>query len=141
MSREITKPTQAPFAWYQLISWGLLIVSIVPLVLGVRNLKKLGQPAEKRAGEPQLLEFEATTTLVTTGIYRYIRHPLYSSLLFLAWGIFFKAPGWLRLLLVMVVTALLFATAKADEAECLRFFGPAYRDYIQRTKRFVPFVV
>ena len=37
-------------------------------------------------------------------------------------------------------TAALVATAKADEAECTRFFGPAYREYMASTKRFVPFL-
>ena len=29
---------------------------------------------------------------------------------------------------------------RADEDECIRFFGAEYRDYMKRTKRFVPFV-
>ena len=81
-----------PLAWYQLISWFLLVACCIPLILGVQILVALGKPAEKRETEPQLLGFEKTTALVTAGIYRYIRHPLYSSLVFLAWGIFFQAP-------------------------------------------------
>jgi protein-S-isoprenylcysteine O-methyltransferase Ste14 len=78
---------------------------------------------------------------VTTGIYHYIRHPLYSSLLFLTWGIFFKAPAGLGLLLAMAATGCLVATARADEAECLRFFGPVYQAYMKQSKMFVPFVL
>ena len=37
--------------------------------------------------------FESTTTLVTAGAYRYIRHPLYESGLMLAWGAALKAPS------------------------------------------------
>ena len=96
---------------------------------------------KQRQAEPQLLAFEKTTTLVNTGIYHYIRHPLYSSLLFLAWGIFFKVPTWLGALLALAATLFLFATAKADEAECIRFFGPAYETYMKQTKRFVPFLL
>lgn len=129
-----------PFAWYQLISWLLLFLSIIPLVLGVRALIKNGKPVKPRAQEPQLLGFEKTSTLVTTGIYRFIRHPLYSSLLFLTWGIFFKDPGWIRGLLAVAATLFLVATAKADESECVQFFGDPYRDYMKRTKRFIPFI-
>ena len=71
---------QDPGSWHQLISWFLLILSIVPLVFGIRALRARGKPTQQREGEPQLLAFEKTSTLVTTGIYRYIRHPLYSSL-------------------------------------------------------------
>ena len=131
----------APGSWYQLISWVLLLLCIVPLVIGVRTLIARGKPGEQREGEPQLLAFEKTSSLVTTGIYHYIRHPLYSSLLLLAWGIFFKAPAWPGLLLVLAATLSLIATARADEAECIRFFGPSYQEYMKQTKMFVPFVL
>jgi protein-S-isoprenylcysteine O-methyltransferase Ste14 len=131
---------EQPFSWHQLISWFLLVICLVPLAFGVQSLVTQGKPLKGRQDEPQLLAFEKTSTLVTSGIYRYIRHPLYSSLLFLAWGIFYKAPSWLALLLTLLATVFLFLTALADEAECLRFFGSPYRDYMQRSKRFVPFI-
>jgi protein-S-isoprenylcysteine O-methyltransferase Ste14 len=129
-----------PFSWHQLISWFLLIVCIIPLAFGIHSLTSQGRPAKERKAEPQLLAFEKTTTVVNTGIYKYIRHPLYSSLLLLAWGIFFKVPTWLGALLALAATLFLLVTAKADEAECIRFFGPAYEDYIKHSKRFMPFV-
>jgi protein-S-isoprenylcysteine O-methyltransferase Ste14 len=131
---------QDPFSWYQLISWCFLVASMIPLIFGVRSLIAHGKPVAQREAEPQLLAFEKTSSLVTSGIYRYIRHPLYSSLLFLTWGIFFKALTWPGLLLALAATLLLFATARADEAECLRFFGESYQAYMQRSKRFVPFL-
>ncbi len=129
-----------PFSWYQLISWFLLIVCIIPLAFGINSLVSRGKPAKHRLTEPQLLAFEKTTTLVNTGIYHYIRHPLYASLLFLTWGILFKVPTWLGALLAIVATLFLLATAKADEGECIRFFGPSYAAYMKQTKRFVPFI-
>jgi protein-S-isoprenylcysteine O-methyltransferase Ste14 len=123
-----------------LISWLLLMLCLVPLILGVHTLRSRGQPVAQREAEPQLLAFEKTSSLVTSGIYHYIRHPLYSSLLLLTWGIFFKALMWPGLFLAIAATLLLFATAKADEAECLRFFGTPYQEYMKQSKRFVPFV-
>jgi protein-S-isoprenylcysteine O-methyltransferase Ste14 len=131
---------QAPLAWYQLISWCLLLVCIVPLALGIRALISRGKPVAQREAEPQLFAFENTSTLVTGGIYRYIRHPLYSSLLCLTWGIFFKAIAWPGLGLAVAATLCLVATARADEAECIRFFGEAYQAYMKRSKKFVPFL-
>jgi protein-S-isoprenylcysteine O-methyltransferase Ste14 len=129
-----------PFAWHQVISWVLLFVCFVPLAFGVPTLIRRGRPVERRDGDASLLAFEKTSTLVTTGIYQYIRHPLYSSLLILAWGVFFKDPSWPGGLLVLGATLALFATARADEAECTRFFGPAYRDYMKQTRMFLPFL-
>jgi len=56
------------------------------------------------------------------------------------WGVLFKDPSLPGGLLALAATLALIATAKADEAECTRFFGPAYRDYMQRTRMFVPFL-
>ncbi|MBU2612072.1 MAG: isoprenylcysteine carboxylmethyltransferase family protein [Chloroflexi bacterium] len=120
-----------PFAWHQIISWILLIVSIFPVVQGVTLLRKAGKPEGN---------FEATTQLVTRGIYHYIRHPLYASLLYLAWGIFFKSPSLLDGCLAAVATAFLYATARADESECLIKFGEEYAGYMKTTKMFIPFL-
>jgi protein-S-isoprenylcysteine O-methyltransferase Ste14 len=129
-----------PFTWNQIIAWFLLLASLIPLAFGVHSLRTRGRPVGQRASDPTLLAFEKTTTLVTSGIYRYIRHPLYSSLLLLTWGIFFKSPSWAGIALASASTAFLIATAKADEAECTRFFGHPYQEYMNQTKRFIPYL-
>jgi protein-S-isoprenylcysteine O-methyltransferase Ste14 len=113
-------------SWHQIVSWSLLFAALIPLVFGVRSLTARGEAARQREGEPQLMSFEKTTQLVTTGVYRYIRHPLYSSLLLLNWGIFFKSLTWPGLFLTGAATVFLFLTAKADEAECIQFFCSSY---------------
>lgn len=131
---------QNPFAWYQLIAWVLLFASLIPLAFGVNELKSRGKPTAKREGDSSLLALEKTTQLVTSGIYKYIRHPLYSSLLLLTWGIFFKLPSITGGALASLATLFLITTAKADEAECIQFFGAEYQNYMERTKRFIPFL-
>jgi len=120
-----------PFSWHQVISWILLIICLIPIICGVILLRRVGKPTD---------ELEATTKLVTSGIYRLIRHPLYASLLYLAWGIFFKEPSLLGGCMAVVTTAFLYATARADENECMQKFGEDYGSYIKKTKMFVPFV-
>lgn len=127
------------FSWHQLISWFFLVVSALLAVAGVRLLSQRGEPDARRDDVP-LVAFEKTTALVTTGAYRHIRHPLYSSLLFLAWGIFFKAPSWFGGLLAVAATGFLVATARVEETENIRFFGETYRDYMNQTKMFIPFL-
>ncbi|MEW5717765.1 MAG: isoprenylcysteine carboxylmethyltransferase family protein [Chloroflexota bacterium] len=129
-----------PFAAHQIVSWVLLIISIYPVVEGIRLLRRVGKPSATRPADASLLEFEKTTTLVTTGLYKYIRHPLYSSLLFLTWGTFFKVPSWLGGIFAIAATLFLIATAKAEEVEDVRFFGPAYETYRKQSKMFIPFL-
>ena len=124
----------------QVIASLFLLTSIFLLVHGVYLLKVFGKPDKNRTDEG-LLAFEKTSRLVTVGVYKYIRHPLYSSLLFLAWGAFFKHLSWFGLLLAVSASLFLVITAKKDEDECLLYFGNTYHAYMQGTKRFIPFIV
>jgi protein-S-isoprenylcysteine O-methyltransferase Ste14 len=128
-----------PLAVNQIFSWLFLLMSIYLVVQGVRLLKAVGKPDQSRP-DVELLAFEKTSRLVTVGIYKYIRHPLYASLTFLAWGAFLKLPSLPGWVLVLTATVFLFLTAKKDEAECLQYFGEAYRSYMQRSKMFIPFL-
>jgi len=130
-----------PLSVRQLVSWLLLIGSIVPAVSGVHLLRTRGKPDVGRRQDASLVWIEKTTQLVTTGAFKHIRHPLYSSLMLLAWGVFFKRPSWAGAAVAVGATAFLVATARAEEVENLHYFGQEYRAYMRRTKRFIPFVV
>ena len=108
-------------------------------MFGLRALRQTGRPSAARE-DAALLGLERTTQLVTTGVYRYIRHPLYASLLLLAWGAFFKAPGRLPAALAGAASVLLYVTAKVEERENVGYFGAAYEAYMRRTRRFMPFL-
>lgn len=124
----------------QFLAQVLLVTSIWLPLHAARRLRRLGQPSSTR-NDGALIGFEKTTRLVTTGAFRYIRHPMYTALLCLAWGVFLQRFTWLGLLLVLASTALLFVTAKREEKECIEHFGDAYGDYMRRTHRFVPYLL
>ncbi|HEY0665916.1 MAG TPA: isoprenylcysteine carboxylmethyltransferase family protein [Gallionella sp.] len=134
-------------AWYtemdsphKMIAGILFSSSLFLLLIGVGLLQLAGKPDTRRNDEP-MLEFEKTTALVTTGIYRYIRHPLYDSLFLLCWGFFFKQPSLLGGVFASIASGFLLAAVHAEEAENIRYFGDAYREYMKRTKRFIPFIL
>jgi protein-S-isoprenylcysteine O-methyltransferase Ste14 len=129
-----------PFCARQLASWLLLSGSLVPVTWGVYLLRTRGRAGATPDGR-QLFEFEKTTQLVTTGLFRYVRHPLYCSLILLTWGVFLKTPSWVAVTLALAATGSLFATAKAEEAENRLYFGAAYEAYVRQSKMFVPFVL
>ena len=121
-----------PFGLFQIMSWILLCSSLGLAIHGFYLLRVIGKPREN---------FENTTHLVVVGAYKLIRHPLYSSLLLLAWGTFLKDCSMSTILLIAITTIFLFATAKAEESENLKKFGPEYADYVNSTKMFIPYVV
>ncbi len=129
-----------PLCARQMAAWLLGAVSIGLAIEGFRLLRVIGRPAPAAVPSANLA-FENTTKLVTVGAYRWIRHPLYASLLALGWGAYLKDPlGGGSVALVLVATGSLVATALAEERENALRFGAAYSDYMKRTWRFVPFV-
>ncbi len=76
--------------------------------------------------------------LVTHGIYRWVRHPLYTigSSLFIAFGL--MADNWFIMLLGgLAFIAMVIRTPK-EEANLIEKFGDEYRDYMQQTGAFLP---
>jgi protein-S-isoprenylcysteine O-methyltransferase Ste14 len=129
-----------PFSPLHIVSWLLLGISIAFIVQSLLLLKRRGGHAD-RQDMPENHPFENTVNVVQEGIYRYIRHPMYSSLLFLAWGAFFKDINLFTICLVLLVTAFLFTVARVEERENIRHFGSGYADYMKRSKMFVPWIV
>jgi protein-S-isoprenylcysteine O-methyltransferase Ste14 len=103
-------------------------------------MKKVGKQGTNR-NEKTLYQFEKTTELIEQGIFKYIRHPLYSSLLFLTWGIFLKNFSIELLFVSMLSTVFLYLTAIFDEKECINFFGDKYIEYMKKSKRFIPYII
>ncbi len=121
-----------PLSWNQVISWILLFSCIYPVVAGFVLLKRKGK-SEK--------SLENTTVLIKSGVYHYIRHPLYCSLLLLGTGIMFKDLGTLHLIAGSINIVALFITAKIEEKEMIARFGDQYAEYMKETKMFIPFLL
>jgi len=128
-----------PLSWHQLISWVLLLLSLYLVIEGIRLLRLIGKPNDQRIDDG-LIGVEKTTQLVNVGLYSKIRHPLYSSLICLAWGAFFKSINWMGLLLAFGACLFLTLTAKIEEKENCDYFGEIYQDYRKHTKMFIPYL-
>jgi protein-S-isoprenylcysteine O-methyltransferase Ste14 len=126
------------FSANQVISWILLTITLYPLISGVILIRKEGKKDINR--DDSLFKFEKTSELIQSGIFKYIRHPLYSSLLFLTWGIFFKHIDNVLFVIALLSTFALFLTARMEERENIRFFGEKYRDYMKKTNMFLPYI-
>jgi protein-S-isoprenylcysteine O-methyltransferase Ste14 len=121
-----------PFSVRQMLSWILFILSIYLAIAGFILLKKVGKPSGGN--------FENTSALVRTGLYKYIRHPLYMSLLLLGTGEMLKDPGSVQITIGLINLVAVYITARIEEREMIARFGEEYRTYMKETKMFLPFV-
>jgi protein-S-isoprenylcysteine O-methyltransferase Ste14 len=121
-----------PFSVLQLISWVLLILSAWVVITGFLLLKRQGKPDSN---------FENTSMLVKSGIYKYIRHPLYLSIFLLGTGVMLKNPEDPQLILGTINLVAVYFTALIEEGEMIARFGQEYRDYMKETKMFIPYVL
>jgi protein-S-isoprenylcysteine O-methyltransferase Ste14 len=121
-----------PFSVLQIISWLLIIASVFVVSSGFYMLRKFGEPKDV---------IDDTAVLVTRGIYKYIRHPLYSSLILLSWGVFLKDISPVSFALALIASGLPVAMAKVEEKDNMIKFGDDYSKYIKSTKMFIPFII
>lgn len=77
--------------------------------------------------------------LSTTGLYRYVRHPMYSSVLLFALGIALHSGSAIKYLLVASLYVL-FHMKSVYEERYLRLKYPDYAQYSDRIPRFIPFI-
>jgi len=129
----------SPFSVQQIISWILLLYSGLLLIQSIYFFKKYGGSREKRKDSVNL-DFENTVPLIQEGIYKYVRHPMYGSLLFLALGAMFKYISIITIFLAVLISVFVFFTAIVEEKENLEFFGSGYKDYMKKTKMFIPYI-
>lgn len=130
---------EEPLSPHQMASWLLMTTSITLVIAGITTLKTYGNAGLQR-DDGSFYEFEKTTQLVTTGIFKYIRHPMYTSLLALTWGAYCQNPSWPGTVIAAFGSLCFLLTALTDEKECLAYFGQAYADYMRQTRRFVPYL-
>lgn len=75
--------------------------------------------------------------IVSRGAYRYSRHPAYGALILIYFGISLASASWVFLLVAIVWTILFGFFIKTEERFCLERYGDAYREYMDRTPKWI----
>ncbi len=115
-----------------IVRWGGIGLSVLAGFLILWTLRNLG---------PNLTDTVVTRkehTLVSSGPYRWVRHPFYISGAMFVMGNGIAAANWFFLITGAAVIALLVVRTRREEEELLRRFGATYQDYLDRTGRFFP---
>ena len=76
---------------------------------------------------------------VTRGFYRYSRHPMYVTMVLILLGVSIISASWVFLLFAIITEAGVTRrfSVKIEEAQCLGHYGDAYREYMDRTPRWI----
>jgi protein-S-isoprenylcysteine O-methyltransferase Ste14 len=75
--------------------------------------------------------------LVTKGIYRYSRHPMYLTPFIVFIGVGIATASWIFLLLSVVYLIMPLFCVNPEERHLLKFYGNAYREYMNRTPKWI----
>ncbi|MDP9323559.1 MAG: protein-S-isoprenylcysteine O-methyltransferase [Acidobacteriota bacterium] len=124
------------FAEYPLRA-GPLIAGVLCFVLGLYLFYR--SHADLGANWSITLEVREQHRLVTHGVYRRIRHPMYMALLLYSVGQALVIPNWVAGQSYLVAFGILFVfRVHAEESMMLEQFGAEYAAYMARTHRLVP---
>ena len=117
------------WAWLAL---GVLLFAI-GAVFGITGVRALGR---SRTPYPKPIH---DAPLVQSGVYRIVRHPLYSSLIFLSvgWSLFWSS--WITLWASLGLAVVLDAKSRREERWLQEKFTD-YHSYRQRVRRFIPWI-
>jgi protein-S-isoprenylcysteine O-methyltransferase Ste14 len=138
----------------EMFGWPLLIFLISPLVdipsLAPEFFRRVGHWPSTVGTAVSLLglaliaggwsQIHGASELVTTGLYRHIRHPQYAGIFLFTLGWIIHWPSVVTLILWPILIGAYVWLAKQEEKLVLAEFGEAYAHYAGRTKRFIPFV-
>jgi len=87
--------------------------------------------------QPKLRE---NAKLVTSGIYKYIRHPMYLSVIIMTLSFVVASFSWIEILLFLLLILVLWLKAKREE-ELWCLCDERYKEYQKRSKLFLPFLI
>jgi protein-S-isoprenylcysteine O-methyltransferase Ste14 len=88
-----------------------------------------------------VLEIRREHTLIVSGPYRWVRHPMYSDMILWLVSFVLITANWFYALTLCIGLSILFIIRIPDEEKLMtERFGEPYRNYMNRTKRLIPFI-
>jgi protein-S-isoprenylcysteine O-methyltransferase Ste14 len=110
-----------------LLDWSGLTLFIIGVLLRIRALRELGEFYDSD------VSVQGDHQVISTGPYRYIRHPLHLGTDLQIVGLAFLAPVWLALPLVVASLVLTVVRNRTEDQVLIEHLGLAYHDYYART--------
>ncbi len=119
--------------------WHLILILIQLIGAGFSFIGVVQTGIGHLAGISQLIEKDGTTSnnrLETGGLYRYVRHPIYTGAILFLWAT--PQLTWNSLALKIAFTLYFIIGGQVEEKKLVEEFGDAYRSYRLRTPMLIP---
>ncbi len=115
----------------QIIGTSLVLIGITIGILGRREMKH-------NWTADQNFQIKQSQSLVTTGIYHYIRHPIYLGRIITFCGAELVARSYLIALVFITYVIIAIIQSQKEEETLQKAFGVKYINYQRHTKKFIP---
>ena len=112
----------------------LLILLALAASLGLYSIYNLGFDNLSTFPEPK-----KGARHVQEGAYKFIRHPMYTSLIIFGLIFVLSNPGFLNTIIYLILIYVLDTKASYEEGFLAKIY-PTYKTYAENTKKFIPFV-
>ena len=125
-----------PFPYGMAVQCVGFAMAFTGVVISVMGRRELGVNWA-HGGEYQV---KNNQELVTTGIYRHIRHPIYLGVILAYGGGQIVAGSYLSIVFLILFTYSSIVQAKKEEKLLLQHFGQKYEEYMRHTKMLIPYI-
>ncbi len=120
-----------PWAWHEWAALGVFTLAMLLIVAGIISFRLARTTVDPT--QP-----EKATAVVTTGVYRLTRNPMYLGFLMVLFAFGFKLTNPITwLLLPAFVVYMNQFQIKPEEQALTELFGQAYEDYLKKVRRWV----
>jgi protein-S-isoprenylcysteine O-methyltransferase Ste14 len=111
------------------IAMVIWLVAMILISLPMATLRRKGQVPPRES-------FVSTKGLVDTGIYAFVRHPLYLGWMLMYLVVLLFNPNWILAGIGILGAACVYVLTSQEEQLLIEKFGESYRDYMRKVPRF-----
>lgn len=83
---------------------------------------------------------ETKSELVVTGMYRFVRHPLYFGTIILIAGLYLLMPSHMMLSVLVISYVYIWIGSRLEERKLRALFGESYTTYAKKVKSLIPYI-
>ena len=117
---------------YAVLRWAAMVIAVVSLICTAQCWARMGTDWRMDVSA------SAPTKLITDGMFRHVRHPIYAFSMLLVACSAVIVPTIPMLVVAVVNIVLVNLKARHEERHLLRAHGESYQRYLRRTGRFFP---